>query len=649
VLTYDSKIIGLDIEKRNPKENNRLYSGIVMTAASPLNADATADIDLVMMDDPEIWGSYEDTLQFLTFISKETKAKIPCLPRIQVIDDGHLIGVMTETNQFMEIRPHIAEPLIQHPAGVKPLDIVAYNTTNPNAADAEVQTGSHPDIARVRYVQRIQLETEMYELFRNSMRIMINKIKNMDKKKRLEDIVSAAHGGDVNYHDKIREIMRICQEMGDPFIQFTMMSDAVLDAFISEHEFKPRSTAFMRCITAENRIEYGPNTCMRVVNPDPAVGGDCRILLPHNNLINGIDNRTFYYGKLADELLRYTRIRRFILSASSTFTSLMTMAHDLHDNEIILLHSQLEHYFDHLEPGAGIMNRFARYNTFDTANPELNPGEVPSSKYVGTLGPGVAGPGVAGPGVAGPGVAGPGVEDEEEIGSACAPFAIKPLSGAAARYFPKTANLLAFENATGECTFGAFLSIMRDERAEYADADVRELKAILVSKYIELMRTHKVQMMHYYKHLTANRTVLAANAENFIMNAFHYMTHLDLLILAQHFRIPVVLFSAQIHYPLVENQRACLVLYRDPAKDEANSVFYYIATMGRARDVAPVYSIVRSGTNDMKFSLAQCDGAFVEQVATQLMVGVAPVSEFIAGYVPKKVALKAVAEAKEDE
>ena len=616
VLNYDSKIIGLEVEKRNPKENNRLYSGIVMTAASPFDSD----MDVAMMDDPDIWGSYEDTLQFLAFISKETKAKIPCMPRIQVIDDGHLIGVMTETNQFMEIRPYIAEALIQHPAGTKPLDIIAYNTTNPNAADAEVHLGSEEDAARTRYVQRVQLETEMYELFRNSMRIMINKIKNMDKKKRLENIVHA-NDGPPHHHDKIREIMRICREMGDPSIQFTTMSDAVLNAFISDHEFKPRSTAFMRCITAENRVEYGPKTCMRTMNP--VDGGDCSIILPHKNLINGIDNRTFYYGKLADELLRYTRIRRFILSASSTLTSFMTMAYDLHDTEIILMHSQLEHYFDHLEKGTGTVNRFAQYNTFDTANPELNPGEVPSSKYV-------SGPGPV-----------PGLGSE---GRVCAPVAMKSLTGVTAQYFPKTANLLVFENASGECTFETFISIMREERAEYADVDVRELKTILAHKYGELMRSHKVQMMNYYKHITANRATLVANAQDFIMNMFHYMTHLDLWILAEHFRIPIVLFSTQLKYPLVENQRACLVLYHEPTKDETNAEFYYVATLGRARDVAPTYSIVHTGSNEMKFSLRQCNSVFAEQVATQLLVGIGSVAEFIAEYVPKKIALKAADE-----
>jgi hypothetical protein len=271
----------------------------------------------------------------------------------------------------------------------------------------------------------------------------------------------------------------------------------------------------------------------------------------------------------------------------------------------------------------GTTNRFARYNTFDTANPELNPGEVPSSNYVGDA-------------------TGIGAVGAAAVGHLCAPVAIKPLAGAAAHYFPKTMKLLTFENATGECTFEVFISMMREERAEYADADVRELKYILVNKYAELVRTHKVQMMNYYKHLTANRSVLATNVQDFIMNSFHYMTHLDLWILAQHFRIPIVLFAA---HPLVENQQPALVLYHDPKTDETNAVFYYVMTLGRTRDVAPMYSIIRTIANEMKFSLNQCANAdFVEQVAKQLSVGVVSVSEFIAGYVPivkKRVGLKA--------
>ena len=637
VVNYDSKVIGVDVSKWDA---GREHSGIVMTAASPLDPKMTEiDMDLVMMDDPEIWKPYADTVRFLTYVKKETKSRIPCQPLLNVVEDRMLIGIMTETNQFMEISdrvPYIDKKSIPVPAGMEAtmeaMGLIAYDTTNPNQADAEVQTTDEQDAARVKYVQRIQLETKMYELFRNAMRIMLSKIKNMERKKRLEEVVykDAARTHD----EKIREIMRICRQMGDSVILFSKMSDAALDAYISSHDvFKTDSAEFITCISAENRIEYGPNTCMRVVIPDSS---DCKIILPERNLINRqLDNRTFYYGKLADELLRYTRIRRFILSQSSALTTLMPIAYDLRD-EIVLLHSQLEPYFDHLGPiEAGIRNRFARYNTFETANPILNPGQVPSSNYV-----------AEGPSPSPAPGPGPGrdVETVAISGGVCMPVSMKPLAGAVAHYFPKTMKLLAFEDAIGKCTFGAFISIMKEERAEYADLDVDDLKLILVSKYAELMKTHKIQMMNYYKHLTANRSTLVANSQDFIMNSFHYMTHLDLWILAQHFRVPVVLIASQIKHPLIENERAALVLYGTSETD----AFYYVSSSGRTRDVPIAYSIVRTERNDMKFSLNQCtDDAFVEQIRSQLAAGVVSVDDFIASYVPvvkKRVALKAADE-----
>ena len=625
VLNYDSKVIGVDVSKRDAGVE---HSGIVMTAASPLDPKMSEiDMDLVMMDDPEIWQPYVETLRFLTYVKKETKSGIPCQPLYNVVDDGMLIGVLTETNQFVEINPHISKQDVPKslPAGIKALDVFEYKTANPNKADAEVQTGAKEDAVRVKYVQRIQLETKMYELFRNSMRIMVNKIKNMERKKRLEEIVYTDASN--TYDHKIREIMRICREMGNSVIEFATMSDAVLDAFISNDEFKTESAQFIRCISAENRIEYGPNTCMRIVNPESP---ECKIVLPQNNLINRqLDNRTFYYGKLADELLRYTRIRRFILSQSSALTTLMPINYDPREDEIILLYSQLEPYFDHLDPiAAGTMNRFARYNTFETANPQLNPGQVPSSNYSNHVAEGRS-PSPA-----------PGLAPD---GGVCVPFSTKPLTGAVAHYFPKTMKLLAFEDAIGNCTFGAFISIMKEESAEYADMDVDDLKRILVSKYVELMKTHKIQMMNYYKHLSANRSTLIASPQDFIMNSFHYMTHLDLWILAQHFRVPVALIASQIKHPLIENERAVLVLHGTSETD----AFYYVSSSGRVRNVPISYGIVRTSDNRMKFSLNQCtDGAFVEQIQAQLAAGVVPVADFIAGYVPvvvkKRVGLKEV-------
>jgi len=176
-----------------------------------------------------------------------------------------------------------------------------------------------------------------------------------------------------------------------------------------------------------------------------------------------------------------------------------------------------------------------------------------------------------------------------------------------------------------------------------------------VDRYVALMRTHKVQMVNYYKHLTANRRVLAANVEDFVLNSFHYMTHLDLWILAQRFRVPVVLFSAQQQHPLVENKAPALLLYYGQEqggvpKDASDVQFYFVMTLGRLRDVAPVYSIVRNAANELKFSLSQCiNPGFVGEIMKQtVLVASQPpetdfVGEFIANYVPAaatKVVLK---------
>ena len=75
-------------------------------------------------------------------------------------------------------------------------------------------------------------------------------------------------------------------------------------------------------------------------------------------------------------------------------------------------------------------------------------------------------------------------------------------------------------------------------------------------------------------------------------------------------------------------------------------------TLGRMRDVAPVYSIVRNDVNELKFSLSQCTNpAFVAEIMKQTIAFVANlipemdwVADFVANYVPaaavKRIVLK---------
>ena len=58
----------------------------------------------------------------------------------------------------------------------------------------------------------------------------------------------------------------------------------------------------------------------------------CQIILPKKNLITRLDNELLYFGKMADELIRYSRIKSFILEPQS-YLSFTNLSYNLNDDE----------------------------------------------------------------------------------------------------------------------------------------------------------------------------------------------------------------------------------------------------------------------------------------------------------------------------
>ena len=66
------------------------------------------------MTDFSLWKTYDETYTFLDQLSrrsakKRDQADIPCKPAFKVIEDGLVVGILTETNQFIQISEPIAE------------------------------------------------------------------------------------------------------------------------------------------------------------------------------------------------------------------------------------------------------------------------------------------------------------------------------------------------------------------------------------------------------------------------------------------------------------------------------------------------------------------------------------------------------------
>jgi len=83
--------------------------------------------------------------------------------------------------------------------------------------------------------------------------------------------------------------------------------------------------------------------------------------------MTGKENEEIYFGKMSDELIRYSRIQSFILQPQS-FLSFGNIGYNLRDNEIIMLQSLLTpDYFETLEPA--IINKYVRFNSYDETEP----------------------------------------------------------------------------------------------------------------------------------------------------------------------------------------------------------------------------------------------------------------------------------------
>ena len=93
-----------------------------------------------------------------------------------------------------------------------------------------------------------------------------------------------------------------------------------------------------------NRKEYCTFT------PGDDGNGKCQMMLPRTNLISGGNNAVQYFARVANELIKFDRIRTFIF-VPKTFLSFQNISYNLTQNEIVLLEDILYgDYFEDIVP-----------------------------------------------------------------------------------------------------------------------------------------------------------------------------------------------------------------------------------------------------------------------------------------------------------
>jgi len=99
-------------------------------------------------------------------------------------------------------------------------------------------------------------------------------------------------------------------------------------------------------------------------------GDVCSLLIPKNNLLTGSNNEVEYFDKIADELVRYSRIKHFVFEPQA-FLSFSSVKYNLRENEMIVIQSLLnQDFFVDLVPA--VDTEYIQTTSYDTINPLIS-------------------------------------------------------------------------------------------------------------------------------------------------------------------------------------------------------------------------------------------------------------------------------------
>ena len=333
IVNYQGKVIYIIAE------DERGARGVL--PCYPSSIEST--IDFSYMSDESYYLSYQETVDFLDDVYKISNHSIPCKPDFKVVEGEMIVGILSETNQFIQINDPV--PIINVTD-----DIEIFDSANTFYVDSNIQTSNDVDVERVEYMRKIHLETNFYNVFRNTVRILLNRYENLKIREEIESTIKGLY----SLYDT--KLINVKQLLNDLIGETIIFSDDYNYNLINE---------ISTCIVLD-QDKCSQNSPMCAFT----TGNTCQMILPQKNLLNGNNNQNDYFGKMADELIRYSRVNSYILNPQ-TYMSFSKLGYNLLDNEIVVLQSLItQEYFDGLEPAE--INKYARYNTYDDADPIMS-------------------------------------------------------------------------------------------------------------------------------------------------------------------------------------------------------------------------------------------------------------------------------------
>ena len=153
-------------------------------------------------------------------------------------------------------------------------------------------TDDNVDEERLKYMKRIKLESGFFNTFRNTLRMLLGQYNHKTVRGNIEANVN---NDKLTYIEKLRRVNAELRTLMRDYVSFSEMDEAFID----------RIDSISNCNTIS--IDKCKDKPYCLVSDE-----NCKLMIPKINLINQIDNEAMYFGRMSDEIVRYSRIRSFI-------------------------------------------------------------------------------------------------------------------------------------------------------------------------------------------------------------------------------------------------------------------------------------------------------------------------------------------------
>ena len=502
----------LVIKKQVHNYRNKVIAFIVSTRAEdetgiyvPTAPSAPIKNIQAIFTDAVVWQEYNVTRDRLTQIANKTSGKLLCKPAFKVVEDGLIVGIFTETNQFVSVSTPV-ENIIED--GIPEYQVHGYKNNQYYAADTAFATVSTPDSVRAQTIRNISLESHFYNLFRSKLR---NTLADYKYKAARDEIVYIINNNQYLYKTKMKKLENLIRHVLTPLIAFIEFDEDVLK-HVNE----------MNAIVKPDEIN---KICLLKQN---------KLCAPQKHLVSGIENDRLYYTRLADELIRYTRIRTFILDPTK-YLNIGSVEYNVDETEMLYLHSLLvAEDFDKLIA-------------------------MPTNKYVGAISRDYANPFVS---------TNAQTSTDVPLTEQYRDTAISSFDILKAECVSKTGPVLTdktnwrailHENAVEhilsnsvQCSFYIIMFILREHKQIHEN--IYEIKQRLCRYYETLMKTYKVKICYILSEqgkkqvvnwLTSNRI----DVTTMIMNDNYILTAIDLWVFALNMQLPIIIFDSNGSLP----------------------------------------------------------------------------------------------------